>query len=65
MGKQNTGVQDEDLPYDMMGGGALWDIFWRRDVPNLIKYLNSHLSEFKHADCSVVDKVTFDQFTFE
>ena len=65
MAKRNTGVQDEDLAYDTMEGGALWDIFRRRDVPNLIKYLNNHLAEFKHADCSAVDQVTFDPFAYE
>ncbi|PWA82973.1 jmjC domain-containing protein [Artemisia annua] len=57
MAKRNTGVQDEDLAYDTMEGGALWDIFRRRDVPNLIKYFNNHLAEFKHADCSAVDQL--------
>ena len=27
--KRNTGVQDEDLAYDTMEGGAMWDIFRR------------------------------------
>ena len=62
MAKRNTGVQDEDYT---MEGGTLWDIFRRRDVPNLIKYLNHHLAEFKHADCSAVDHVTFDPFAYE
>lgn len=39
--------------------------FRRRDVPNLIKYLNNHLAEFKHADSSAVDQVTFDPFAYE
>lgn len=42
---------------DALDGGAVWDIFRRKDVPKLQEYLNKHFKEFRHIHCCPLPKV--------
>ncbi|XP_062028262.1 lysine-specific demethylase JMJ26-like [Rosa rugosa] len=39
-------------------GGALWDIFRIQDVPQLEKYIDKHINEFRHVHCNPLQRVT-------
>ena len=39
--------------------GALWDIFWRQDVPKLQEYLKKNFREFRYVHCCRLKQVNY------
>lgn len=54
---RNNLCSDQEIK--QRGGGALWDIFRREDVPKLEAYLSKHHNEFRHTYCNPVKQVNF------
>ncbi|XP_030457005.1 lysine-specific demethylase JMJ26-like [Syzygium oleosum] len=52
---RNNLCSDQEIK--QRGGGALWDIFRREDIPKLEAYLSKHHNEFRHTYCNPVKQV--------
>lgn len=48
---------NEAEEFENSDGGALWDIFRQDDIFKLESYLTKHFKEFRHVNCSPVEKV--------
>ncbi|XP_004301534.1 PREDICTED: lysine-specific demethylase JMJ25-like [Fragaria vesca subsp. vesca] len=55
---ENGSVPQEDSAEVYEDGGALWDIFRCQDVPQLEKYIQKHINEFRHLHCNPLKSVT-------
>lgn len=56
-GLQSSACNEHDLDGNQVQGGAVWDIFRREDVPQILEYLKRHHEKFRHINLLPVKSV--------